>query len=822
MSDKFSKEERGQFYDAIMRFDPNQQIVIADKTSDSLHYSSRIVSNRKISGRPSDEELTRAVIIAKLVADYGYTPSRLRLETSIFTGGHATKPIGPRSDIVILDGKQGTSVQAVCEVKRIHRFKKEKNDSIEKQLFIPCETTQYYKSAKYLFYLSLEIPTSANPFPIKCIGISREKTPTFESWSNDGKPTHFFDLFPAGPAPKPEPLFVKLSSHTTPPPNQKDLNANFSISDLRKRWRNIWEAVWGGTLEDNKYFENFNKVLLAKIYDERKTVLNESYTFQKKWVAGRQQSCDELASDIDQLYRMAYREYLSTEKNLALHQIPGIDLNEFPPSLIEVCVKELADLSLTKRRYKNIDILGEFYEMVIRESFKQTKGLYLTHPNIVLFILAMLGVDDLVRDRLTSPPEDVRFRLPFIVDPSCGTGTFLLFYMQYVQKFVSKNRNRISAGDSDVEEFIDREMSGHNTYKWVKDYVFGIDKDPSLATAAQINMILHGDGSTNIFSADALGDFSAFSNSTRAVTLFQLPKRKDSGIYPHDVIEAFDIVVSNPPFNVKVDKDGLDKRFQVKGKSEAYFLERWYQLLKPGGRLGVVLPESFFSVSGDVRAREFLYRHFNIKAIVSLPDFAFKPHTNTLTSLLIAQKKTAQEEATFARLYEEKSKLFKTKATKMKSFIERKIASTRKRAKNPAFVDNVRNALQEIAHEINKTFGNGFILLPFFSNDFISNEKNLKHVRKMLVAAIESVETRWIISKTTERNKECFFNVSVDEIGFKAGKKGAKDRPNELADIRDPNGKRIYNLKYCHEWDVISYDAPDTVLGALKGGIRWQ
>lgn len=65
-------------------------------------------------------------------------------------------------------------------------------------------------------------------------------------------------------------------------------------------------------------------------------------------------------------------------------------------------------------------------------------------------------------------------------------------------------------------------------------------------------------------------------------------------------------------------------------------------MLKPNGRLGLVLPESVFNAVDNMQVRLFLYRMFKIKAIVSLPRNVFID-TPTLTSLLFAQKKTAQE-----------------------------------------------------------------------------------------------------------------------------------------------------------------------------------
>lgn len=159
-----------------------------------------------------------------------------------------------------------------------------------------------------------------------------------------------------------------------------DLNDNFTVDTIRRVWKNIWDAIWGGTLESNTKFENFNKILLAKIYDERKTYPGTYYTFQRKIRAGELQTNLELAYDVDLLYRKAYVEYFSKDNTSDLKDVKGIDFEQFSADLVAICVEELYRYSFAGNRYKNVDILGEFYEMVIRDSFKQTKGLFLTHP----------------------------------------------------------------------------------------------------------------------------------------------------------------------------------------------------------------------------------------------------------------------------------------------------------------------------------------------------------------------------------------------------------------------------------------------------------
>ena len=233
----------------------------------------------------------------------------------------------------------------------------------------------------------------------------------------------------------------------------------------------------GGTLEDNKKFENFNKVLLAKIFDESETKNGTPYSFQRRFSGGVAVSNQDLARDIGGYTARAYVYYLAKDKGQELFTVKGIDFKEFPLELVSKCVQELQGYSFKRNIYKNVDVLGEFYETVIRDAFKQTKGLFLTHPNLVVFLLAALGVDDAVRQALREP-EDRRFRLPFVIDPSCGTGSFLIHYMQFVQRYVENNQEEISDGDLDVADFIERSFLDKYRYRWVIDYVYGVDQEP--------------------------------------------------------------------------------------------------------------------------------------------------------------------------------------------------------------------------------------------------------------------------------------------------------------------------------------------------------
>lgn len=74
------------------------------------------------------------------------------------------------------------------------------------------------------------------------------------------------------------------------------------------------------------------------------------------------------------------------------------------------------------------DILGDFFEGIIRDGFKQSKGQFFTHTNIVRFMLYAIQADKLAIKRIKDDKE-----IPYMIDPSAGSGTFLIEYMRFIK-----------------------------------------------------------------------------------------------------------------------------------------------------------------------------------------------------------------------------------------------------------------------------------------------------------------------------------------------------------------------------------------------------
>ena len=246
MRSRFSDEERVCFYDAILYLDGEDEFVSVDKDNNTLTYNEgKIESEEKISGVPNDEELTRCLILLNLIKHYGYEPERIKIEDSFSIGGR--NPDGARAvetDIIIKNKRE--EIDIICEVKRIHEYNGIDDTAIKNQLFDPYENIIKYNSARYLFFLSLDVPLRKDQFPLNCIGIDTRISKTYTSWTQQGRTPHLVDIVRPDEQPVIQDIFVKRSDdEENSQRNYKDLNGNFGIDVIRRTWRILWDYSLG-------------------------------------------------------------------------------------------------------------------------------------------------------------------------------------------------------------------------------------------------------------------------------------------------------------------------------------------------------------------------------------------------------------------------------------------------------------------------------------------------------------------------------------------------------------------------------------------------
>jgi type I restriction enzyme M protein len=738
-------------------------------------YGAKIKKYRDIKSISGDEELVRGYLLTKLVNELGYKEENIEIEKEYDIG--RPKVNKPRIDVIVRDEKGDAFLY--IELKSPQDYEKDKDEVIEKQLFnLASQEQGQGKRVKYLVLYTVEVV--GEKIKDKCILIDYEKFRSFDSWKEI---RNYADELPV--------RYGKAQKEPYIKGGRKDLETNFNPKVLEDLRRNLHNVLWGGGgADDNDIFSSLVNIILAKIQDESEKEKGEQYDFQIfSYKDGESfESNEELFERLNELYRRALKQRLNITDEAKLKKSFIIDENKLSPAKLKYAVSALEGFSFVdgKNSFDGKDILGDFFEGIIREGFKQTKGQFFTHINIVRFMLWGLQLDRLAIERVNRDLE-----IPYLIDPAAGSGTFLIEYMKFVTNNLKRRFRDKLANKRDVEDkFHQWFLPDHRENKWAQHFIYGAEINFNLGTATKVNMILHGDGSTNVFVKDGLLPFRFYDKETAPNFLKQY--EQDNQYYGKEVNAQFDVIITNPPFSVDLDnetKKSVKREFVFGGKknSENLFIERWYQLLKPNGRMGVVLPESVFDTTENKYIRLFIYKYFKVKAIVSLPQLTFEPFTSTKTSLLFAQKKTKAEIQEWDNLWSKYSNEWSALKTRCENLIAVYLDG-KDREKLPSI--KKLNGVEE------KT-----ILIRMLKDYIEADDKKLsakeliekyKDELKGLCKydndtkdAFGFVNTWWVFGEVAKDLNYKIFMAEVENIGYKRTKRGEKPMPNELYRIND-------------------------------------
>ncbi|MDR3348850.1 MAG: N-6 DNA methylase [Acidaminococcales bacterium] len=391
-----------------------------------------------------------------------------------------------------------------------------------------------------------------------------------------------------------------------------------------------------GHQKQHAFFE-FLKIIFCKIEDERNipAPLEFYATSKERRSLDGQLTVTKRIAKIFAAVKKKYRKIFEANEEILLS-----------PRSLAYITSELQKYSLLNT---NVDIKGKAYEEIVGSNLRGNRGEFFTPRNIVKMVVEMIN-----------PKLNER-----VLDSSCGTGGFLVSAMAHViaeleaqfSKSIDKSRNEWN--DYEKKNFLDRvsEIASRN--------FFGFDISPELVKAAKMNMVMNNDGSGNILQTNSLLMPHEWADDFKQKLSDALGIDK-SNIRNQNTIGFFDVIVTNPPFGSKIPikdenilkqfdlahiwedkgKTGnwvMTKRFQSKVPPEILFIERCVQLLKPGGRLGIVLPDSILGAPGLGYIREWLIRNTIIIASLDLHADTFQPHNGTQTSILLLKKKTKEQ-----------------------------------------------------------------------------------------------------------------------------------------------------------------------------------
>jgi len=416
-------------------------------------------------------------------------------------------------------------------------------------------------------------------------------------------------------------------------------------------------------------FDEISKILFIKIRYERSN--SENQIFSKEAFLKAKNSYDSYKSkDAPDFYQMLFEQTKEDFKDDDLfesNEIIRIRENSFEAIVEEL---EIYNLSTTSD-----DVKGIAFEQFLGKTFREELGQFFTPRTIVDFIVDILD-----------PQES-----EIICDPCCGSGGFLIRAFEYVrakienevqlakekikaeyfndayEKLSDKKKVEVDETVNDLFAKLNAELDINNPRSRIRelsyDCIFGTDANPRMSRTAKMNMIMHGDGHGGVHHNDGLLNVN--------------------GIFEN----RFDIILTNPPFGSRVEKslkiteadkytdteriakyrkrygtaydealkqvnDNIDKPLldlyetgSMSTLTEVLFIERCLNLLKPGGRMGIVLPEGVLNNTNLQKIRDYIESRAKILLIVSIPQDVFVASGATVKPSLLFFKKFTEEEA---------------------------------------------------------------------------------------------------------------------------------------------------------------------------------
>ncbi len=415
-------------------------------------------------------------------------------------------------------------------------------------------------------------------------------------------------------------------------PKAVDVQTDESIeSFIRRMRRNTKEALLlafdhchnivrnNDKLSPEAAFDEISKVMFIKMMYERKPDGELIFSLEKFLKDEKQYMANHAKEDYIAHLFEGVKVYFAEDDLYEKYDSVRICRKSFMAILKELEVIDFYDMTE--------DVKGIAFESLVGKTFRGELGQFFTPRQVVNYMIKVLDIKE----------------GEAVCDPCCGSGGFLIRAFEYVQDAIdrdiqhqidkvkksnysaSEKRNRIAK----LLQECDKNIVGSRYGKLCKDYFFGVDANVRMARTAKMNMIMHGDGHVGVYLHDGLLDVK---NVTKG---------------------RFDVVLINPPYGVHVDRTAKDENgnyvfgeYKIsQSAAELLFVERVINLLKPGGRAGLVLPEGLFTNANLKSFRKLIEGRVLILDITAMPPTVFLASgANVKPNLLFIRKLTDEEQ----------------------------------------------------------------------------------------------------------------------------------------------------------------------------------
>ena len=413
-----------------------------------------------------------------------------------------------------------------------------------------------------------------------------------------------------------------IPRHGYSTPKQPTRNALVRTHELSSVFRRCHNYIYANAGEHGQdAFHEFIKLIFCKTFDEEESGEELRFGVDPRERTSESGQRKLLEDRILPLFERVKRRY-----PFIFEETDRINLE---PKVVAYVVSELQYISLLDT---DIDVKGSAYEELVGANLRGDRGEFFTPRNVCDMAVQMaMHLHD--RQDLTGLQ---------VMDCCCGTGGFLVSWLNHLHGILLEQETERPLSKGTPEERARRRV-----HAVCKGNLFGLDIGRKLVRACQMNLVLHGDGSSNIFRAD----------STRS------PGEWDSMARQSIPFGKIDVLFTNPPFGGggKIDDGHVLGQYELPGwecgksprssmPAEQLFVEAALRFVKPEGYLVIVLPDGIVNNPGLRFIRSWLLKRTRIIASVALPKttFASSNGINNPTVLILqklGRKEIEQAEA---------------------------------------------------------------------------------------------------------------------------------------------------------------------------------
>ena len=371
--------------------------------------------------------------------------------------------------------------------------------------------------------------------------------------------------------------------------------------------------IFANGVHPDQAFHELVKLIFCKIFDEEESEGALSFVVhvrERKSESGQRRLVEKR---LDPLFEKVKRKY------------PFIfdsgDRINLAPRVTAYIVSELQGYSLAET---DTDVKGSAYEKLVGANLRSDHGEYFTPRNVCRMAVEMVMA-------LYKPTELTQLT---VIDCCCGTGGFLVVWLNMLYERILEQEKRRGRSFPEVH-------ARERVRSTCQNHLFGLDIVSFLVRTCQMNMVLHGDGSSNVFEANALKSPGEWADEVRQ----RIPFGKA------------DVVITNPPFGGKgarIDDMHILSQYELpiwrrnntamSFNIERLFVERALHFLKPGGHLAIILPNGILNNPSDRDIRSWLLHRAKLIATVELPKTTFNASGGVPNSSLIIVQKLREDD----------------------------------------------------------------------------------------------------------------------------------------------------------------------------------